>query len=129
MPAPQRRFHGDEEFGKKDDDHKPGTKGPLGRAWQQRRLPTGPRRSNLKKIALGILVVLGFYYFFKNMPTDLEQPRKRPSYLPPAGPNAPASKSPPKTYGSTPNEADDEEIPVRNYNGVCLIVRPDQGTS
>ncbi|KUJ16182.1 uncharacterized protein LY89DRAFT_617231 [Mollisia scopiformis] len=119
MPVPQRRFHGDEELGKKDDDHKPGVKGPMGRAWQQRRLPNGPRRSNLKRIALGFLVVIGFYYFFKNMPTDLEQPRQRPSYVPPSGPNAPASKAVPNRYDFVTKTAEDEtpDAPLHNFNG------------
>lgn len=122
MSGPQRRFHGDEELGKKDDDHKPGVKSPMGRAWQQRRLPNGPRRSNLKRIALGILVVIGFYFFFRNMPTDLQQPRQRPSYLPPAGPNAPASKTVPNRYDpiSKTTGEDVSDTPLHNFNGVCI---------
>lgn len=121
MPGPQRRFHVDEELGKKDDDHKPGTKGPLGRSWQQRRLPNGPRRSIIKRIALGLLVLIGFYYFIKNMPTDLKQPRQRPSYMPPAGPNAPGSKTVPNSYESNSRTADEEtDTPVHNFNGVCI---------
>lgn len=118
MPLLQRPIHGDEELGKKDDDHKPGTKGHIGRAWQQRRL-NGPRRSNLKKIALGLLVVVGFYYFFKNMPTDLEQPRQRPSFGPPAGQNAPAPKTVPNSYDTVSKMADDDtaETPLHNFNG------------
>ncbi|KAE8442567.1 hypothetical protein EG329_003054 [Mollisiaceae sp. DMI_Dod_QoI] len=119
MPVPQRRFHGDEELGKKDDDHKPGTNGPMGRAWQQRRLPHGPRRSNMKRIALGLLVVIVFYYFFKNIPTDLKQPRQRTSYLPPAGPNAPVSKTVPNSYDSTSKMMDEDtsDTPLHNFNG------------
>lgn len=121
MPVPQRRFHGDEELGKKDDDHKPGSKGPMARVWQQRRLPNGigPRRNSLKKIALGILVVIGLYYFFKNMPTDLKQPTRRP-YYPPAGPNAQASK-PSNNYDSTSKSAEEEDAPPHKYNGVWLL--------
>lgn len=118
MPLPQRRFHGgDEELGKKDDDHKVGGKG---HTWQQRRIQAWPRRSSLKKFALGTLVVIGFYYFFKNMPTDLEQPRLRPSYGPPAGPNAPAPRTVPNRYNSKSRTTveETEETPAHNFNGV-----------
>ena len=77
MPLPPRIHAGDAELGKKDDDHKP-AKTPLGRLWRIR--PHGPQRRNLRRIALGALALIALYYFFKNMPTDLENPRQRPSY-------------------------------------------------
>ena len=80
MPLPPRLFPGDEELGKRDDDHKPGKKSPLGMAWQHRRIPHGPHRRNVKRVALGVVLLIGLYYFFKNMPTDLENPRSRPHY-------------------------------------------------
>ena len=80
MPLPPRLFPGDEELGKKDDDHKPGAKNPLGIAWQHRQIPHGPHRRNMKRVALGFVVLIALYYFFKNMPKDLEQPRARPNF-------------------------------------------------
>lgn len=78
MPLPPRLFHGDVELGKRDDDHQPGSKMPLGLAWKHRR-PHVQRRS-IKKIIIGLLVGIGLYYFYKNMPTDLQNPRQRPHY-------------------------------------------------
>jgi hypothetical protein len=94
MPLPPRLFPGDEELGKRDDDHKPGTKSPLGIAWQHRR--------NMKRVALGLVALICLYYFFKNMPSDLENPRPRPHYdhnLAQSGPTV-GSGPPPPVQGS-----------------------------
>jgi hypothetical protein len=77
MPLPPRLYKGDAELGKKDDDHRPGTKSQLEILWQQRRIPQ-PR--SMRRIVLGALALIGLYYFFYNMPTDLENPRQRPHY-------------------------------------------------
>jgi hypothetical protein len=111
MPLPPRLFPGDEELGKRDDDHKPGKKSPLGIAWQHRRIPHGPHRRNMKRVALGLVVLIGLYYFFKNMPTDLENPRPRPHYdHNPAkfGPEA-GSRSPPSANQGSVQDARVEE--------------------
>ncbi|KAG4030578.1 hypothetical protein MFRU_011g00370 [Monilinia fructicola] len=78
MPLPPGLFHSDVELGKRDDDHKPGSKLPLAFSWKHRR-PHVQRRS-IKKIIIGLLVGIGLYYFYKNMPTDLQNPRQRPHY-------------------------------------------------
>lgn len=101
MPLPPRLFPEDEELGKRDDDHKRRAKSPMGLAWQHRRLSHGPHRRTLKRLTLGILGLIAFYYFFKNMPTDLENPRPRPNYGPPSGPNAPPPKPPLVNQDST----------------------------
>lgn len=65
MPLTTRRFTGDEELGKKDDDHRPtqwGARSSAGKAWK------GPRR---RRIIFGIIGIYLVYLFFKNMPTDL----------------------------------------------------------
>ena len=80
MPLPPRLFPGDEEMGKRNDDHKPGARSPLGIAWQHGRLPHGPHRRNLKRVGLGLVALICVYYFIKNMPTDLENPRPRPRF-------------------------------------------------
>ena len=77
MPHPPRLFPGDVELGKRDDDHKPGSKRPLAAAWAHRRVFL---RRSYKKIALGLVLVVGLYYFFKNIPTDLGPRTPRPDY-------------------------------------------------
>lgn len=116
MPLPQRLFPGDEELGKKDDDHKKGGRSPLGLAWQHRRMHA-PHRRTLKRLALGLLGLITIYYFFKNMPTDLENPRSRPHYGPPSGPNAPPPRSA-ANQGSTGNSGRGAKEPVlHDFNG------------
>ncbi|KAG4444223.1 hypothetical protein IFR05_000320 [Cadophora sp. M221] len=120
MPMPPRIFPGDVELGKRDDDHRPGSKSGvgLGIAWQHRQIPHKPHRRTLRRIALGILVLIGFYYFFKNMPTDLESPRARPNYGPPPTPK-PHPPSPPKDLNTVPKPAqkDTVEVPQHDFNG------------
>lgn len=73
-PSP-RLFPGDEELGKRDDDHRLRTK-PIA-PWHYRRWPL---RRNTKRIGLALLALIALYYFVKNIPTDLKQPSVRPSY-------------------------------------------------
>lgn len=124
---PPRLFPGDEELGKRDDDHRPGSRSGvgLGIAWQQRQIPHRPHRRTLKKIALGMLAVIAFYYFFKNMPTDLENARKRPSYAhspntksrPPS--NLQSHPGLPKNHNAAPKpgQKDTAEVPQHDFNG------------
>lgn len=120
MPLPPRLFPGDEELGKRDDDHKPGTKSPLGIAWQHRRIPHGPHRRNLKRVALGLVALICLYFFFKNMPTDLENPRPRPHYDhngPESG--SAAGRPPPATQGSMqkPGLEESADTSLHHFNG------------
>lgn len=78
-PAPQL-FPRDEELGKRDDDHRPGRRGSRGAIWQQRQLPRGPYRRTMKRIVVLALALIGLYFFFKNMPTDLKNPTARPRF-------------------------------------------------
>jgi len=75
MALHTRLYSGDEELGKRDDDHKLRAKPRT--AWHYRRLLL---RRNIKKIGLALLVLIAMYYFFKNMPTGLERPSNRPHY-------------------------------------------------
>jgi hypothetical protein len=87
MPHPPRLFPGDVELGKRDDDHKPGSKRPLAATWSYHRLVL---RRSYRKIVLGLVLLVGLYYFFKNMPTDLGPHTARPDYDHPSavqGPN------------------------------------------
>lgn len=123
MPLPPRLFAGDEELGKKNDDHKPGKgmKSPLGIAWQQRRLPYGPQRRNMKRVALGLVVLISLYYFFKNMPTDLENPRPWPHYdhNPEQPGPAQGSRPPAANQGSMqkPGHVETAKVPQHYFNG------------
>lgn len=77
MAPSTRLFTGDEELGKRDDDHKLRMKPRRGSVWNNRRWLL---RRDMKRIGLTLLALVAVYYFIKYMPTDLEQPRKRPSY-------------------------------------------------
>jgi len=116
---PPRLFAGDDGLGKKDDDHRPGKASimsPMGMDWQQRRLP----RRNLKRVALGFVILVGLYYFFKNMPTDLpSQPRPQWTHSsdyqgPPPGSRPPAAEG---SLQKPAPEAKLERKPEHNFNG------------
>lgn len=77
MPLPPRFLPGDEELGKRDDDHIPGKKRPLANVLMHSRLP---QRRNMKRVAILFVVLVGLYFFFKNMPTDANSGMRRPSY-------------------------------------------------
>ena len=71
MPLPVRIFADDAELGKKDDDHRPSGKlhSPLpSLLWTARKpLPRIRRR----RVAALTLLLVGLYFFFKNMPQGL----------------------------------------------------------
>jgi hypothetical protein len=122
MPLPPRLFPGDEELGKRDDDHRPGTRGSLGMTWNLRQVLNAPHRRTMRRVALAIIAVAALYYFFKNMPTDLQNPRPRPHYghlgiqSPPiSGPKATRPASPGSTPGSERGEP--AEPPQHDFNG------------
>ena len=68
MPHPPRLFPGDVELGKRDDDHKPGSRRPLAASWLHHRIFL---RRSYKRIIWGLVLLVGIYYFFTNMTTDL----------------------------------------------------------
>jgi hypothetical protein len=77
---PPRTFPGDEELGKRDDDHKhhkPGRPSPLTNVMMHARLP---QRRNLKRLGILAAVVVGLWLFFTNIPIDVKQPSRRPNY-------------------------------------------------
>jgi hypothetical protein len=118
MPLPPRLFPGDEELGKRDDDHKPGgAKNPLGLVWQHRRMGVthGLHRRTLKRAALGILGLVVMYYFFKNMPTDVENRSYRPQYKADTRPSPLPRAAAYPAIGKPPKQSD--EAPLHNFNG------------
>ena len=71
MPLPGLIFADDAELGKKDDDHRPSAnlKSPLpGLSWKAKK--SLPRVRRRRIVALTILLI-GLYFFFRNMPTGL----------------------------------------------------------
>lgn len=80
MPLAPRLFPGDEELGKKDDDHRPQSRRSFSMNWQHRQAACGPHPRTMKRMAITVVVLLALYYFIKNIPTDLENPRPRPNY-------------------------------------------------
>lgn len=110
----------DDEFGKKDDDHKhPSRNGSLRQqSWAPARVP--PRRF-LKRIFLVFGAAILTYLFIHNIPTDIG-PRQslRPAYGQTAPPGYPVHGRPPP--GTNPKDAaHDEDLPSpeplqRNYN-------------
>jgi len=110
MPPP-RLYVGDEELGKKDDDHKPGSKSPMGFLWQQRRPHV--RNRSIKRVVLAIITLVAFYLFFKNMPTDLRNPRQRPHYDRPGT----VSKPSPDRNAVLPGSPSAEESSQHYLNG------------
>lgn len=118
MALPPRLFPGDEELGKKYDDHQPGSKGSLGAIWQHRRLGHGPHRRTLKRLALGALAFITVFYFFRNMPTDMENPRVRPHYDHSSRDTTSGivTRPPPVKHGSAPQSVHDETaVASRHY--------------
>ncbi len=121
MPIPPRLFPGDEELGKRDDDHRPGSKPPISAIWplstvlQHRRLPL---RKNLKKMGIAVLALVALYYFFKNMPTDLRNPRPRPSYTYDSAPQGKKSWSKAETGPSRDRQDPSALTPVSPTDGI-----------
>ena len=116
MPLPPRLFSGDEELGKRDDDHKPGAKSPIGIAWRHRRIPHGPHRRNVKRVAIGLVALICLYCFFRNMPTGTANPRPRLRYehSPKSGDET-ESNSRPNAHGTTQNSGHEEAAEISQY--------------
>lgn len=103
MALTSRRFPGgDEELGKKDDDHRPsqwGAKAGSASSWKS------PRR---RRIIVGIICVYLLYLFFKNMPTDLSRvPNPRLPYAPASSKLPTNLRTPPK--GPPPRDEPSEK--------------------
>ena len=94
-------FPGDKELGKKDDDHRPASKGPiLPGSWNARKQVSGVRRRRIIYLVLGLFAI---FLFIKNIPTDLGSNRykkdsrvltKRPSWGLPTQQDPPSGKPP-----------------------------------
>jgi hypothetical protein len=89
-----RMFAGDEELGKKDDDHKPGNMNPWSpsAAWSAPSL----RYRSRKRWIVGGFALFCLWAFFHYMPPDILEPMNRPpdpygngQFIPPKGPQRP----------------------------------------
>ncbi len=128
MSWPGRLWAGDEELGKKDDDHRPSNGVSQSTAWSVRKPQALPRR---RRIIYALCAALFLYLFIKNIPTDLGsnalradsrvyQPPKSPqesTILPSPGKITPPSsgKKPPRP--KTPSEAQEHyhDGPIKFY--------------
>jgi len=119
LPLSARFYPGDEELGKKNDDHRPGAKSP----WQHRR--PSIRKQAVKRLFIGIGILTLLYYFVKNIPTDVRNPTRRPSYSHSSDPDhslKPETAKPVGKEGSQkpPAEHPEEELdgmPKHSHNG------------
>ena len=68
MPLLDRIFSGDEELGKKDDDHRPGKGFTIPSSWVPRQSMPGFRK---RRYFYGLIAILFLYLFIKNLPTDM----------------------------------------------------------
>ncbi|KAL2175622.1 uncharacterized protein P884DRAFT_205502 [Thermothelomyces heterothallicus CBS 202.75] len=124
-------FLGNEELGKKDDDHMP-TKLPLVRPrWNA--APRPPRGKLVKRLAIAFALGLFLYIFISNLPTDVPiRDRRHPVYRPAfdsGSPGAPKPKAKPKSgwrphrpsflTPGTPSE--DSASSSSAYNGPLLF--------
>lgn len=112
LPPRPRRLLGDEELGKRDDDHRPRTgRSPLVAVWTARRAQSFAGKRNMKRLGVGLAVIVFFYYFFKNMPTDVA-PQRRPYYQP-----TDHAPQPAKPTGLSPEEYEASEERQHYFNG------------
>lgn len=68
MPLLDRIFSGDEELGKKDDDHRPGKRTTIPSSWVHRQSMPGFRQ---RRYFYALIAILFIYLFIKNLPTDI----------------------------------------------------------
>lgn len=114
----QRRFiAGDEELGKKDDDHLRGRSSSMASPSATALTWRGPRR---KRILLAIAVLSILYLFFTNLPTDtVPATQRQGARLPPAQStrHAPVKpKGPPPRSQSSVDTRHYFEGPIKYYN-------------
>lgn len=117
---------GDEELGKKDDDHKP--RSDREHRWHSK---TRWRPSRPRRWAIGLIVLYLTYLFFKNMPTDLTPVRDRPAFTNPNQWSHPATspaipeQGPPPRDDTAPDNTEDlyYDGEVKFYNLAASLKR------
>ncbi|KAL2200575.1 hypothetical protein P885DRAFT_66233 [Corynascus similis CBS 632.67] len=115
-------FLGNEELGKKDDDHKP-TKIPLIRPRWNAAART-PRSKLVKRLAIAFALGLFVYLFISNLPTDVPiRDRRHPVYLPNSGSanSRPGWKANRPSFLAPGTQTGDSAPPNPPYNGPLLF--------
>ena len=114
-----RLFTGDEELGKKDDDHRPQTKSASSSSsWNTRKVSPAFRK---RRIVYGICALIFIYVFVKNIPDDLGpsprgfSPRLNQDGQLPQGIADPPARKPKRP--ATPSEAEEHyhDGPIKFY--------------
>ncbi|KAI9878402.1 MAG: hypothetical protein M1830_000964 [Pleopsidium flavum] len=115
MPPSGRMFAGDEELGKKYDDHRPSNGNALPFSWLVWRTPMRVRK---RRLLFALFALLALYFFVKYIPTDLGPVpnRQRPvGGRPPAGHPIPPIGRPPRDDVQTEVEKHYFSGPIRFY--------------
>ena len=115
MPLPGRIFAGDEELGKKNDDHRPIDGAISIPAWSWTKWNAAPRVRK-RRLIIGLLIGLVVYFFFKNIPTDLGPVAQRVDTRVPGQTfgGFPLSRIPPRKPPHPDGESESEK---RYYDG------------
>ena len=111
-------FTGDEELGKKDDDHRPHTNNASPSSWSARKTSPAFRK---RRVIYAICALLFVYVFVKNIPDDLGpstqnlNPRINQGAKLPEGKAEPPAKKPKRP--ATPSEAEEHyhDGPIKFY--------------
>ena len=115
-------FAGDEELGKKDDDHRPLNGDAKSAAWSTRKTVRGPR---WRRVIYGICGVLFIYLFIQNIPTDFGSNNLPPDSRAHQGPidtkkpsssTEPPKRKPPRPPAPLEAEEHYHEGPIKFYN-------------
>lgn len=113
MPLLDRIFSGDEELGKKDDDHRPGKGSTRPLSWVPRQPMPGFRQ---RRYFYGLIAILFIYLFAKNFPTDVgPNPRLGNSMLPLTG--AQLASRPKAPLGQPPRPKAQSDAEKYYYDG------------
>lgn len=117
----ERVFAGDEELGKKNDDHRPMNSAPSSTAWSARKPARGFRK---RRIVYSLCAVLFLYLFVKNIPTDLGPNSMRADSRVYKGPREsklpakslePPTKKPPRPIKASEAEEHYHDGPIKFY--------------
>lgn len=113
MALLDRIFAGDEELGKKDDDHRPGKGAVLPSSWSLlHTIPPVTRR----RYFYGIAAILFIFLFIKNIPTDLGSNSQRGDARVPRK-NAFTTSRPTPPTGEPPRPKESSESQKYYYDG------------
>lgn len=113
MTLLDRIFAGDEELGKKDDDHRPGKGVMLPSSWSPRQTIPPFRR---RRYFYGVVAIVFIFLFIKNIPTDLGSNSQRGDSRVPRR-NTLATSRPTPPAGEPPRPKESSEAQTYYYDG------------